>query len=131
MSKLFQIIYEITNEIICEISYFIKNNLMNFARFLSLILPYLMYVLGQYTTYERGAIAIGGEIFIPVIFAFMIYYLKSIANKLRKGIKIPLPDRRFTQVSEDGEVSMEHSRIQELLLYVADLEDWMERKGLI
>ena len=30
-----------------------------------------------------------------------------------------------------GEVSIPNNRIQELILYLADLEDWLERKGLL
>lgn len=131
MSKFFQIIFEITRDVCNEITYFIKNNLLNFAAFLNLVLPYLMYYIGQYVVKERGATTFGGELFIPIIFVVITYYLRSMANKLRKGIKIPLPEKRFTEIDEDGEVSIEHSRLQELILYIADLEDWLERKGLI
>ena len=37
----------------------------------------------------------------------------------------------FTEVDDYGEVSIPNNRIQELILYLADLEDWLERKGLL
>lgn len=129
--RFIRFIGEITFDAFNNIIYFIQNNLILFANILNMILPYLMYFLGQALVVERNEVAVGGEIFIPTLFIIMIYYLKSSANKLGKGITIPIPDKRFTEVDDDGEVSVEHKRIQELLLYVADLEDWMERKGLI
>lgn len=131
MGKLFKLVGEITIDAIGNIIYFIQNNLVTFANILNTILPYVMYFLGQNLAIERKDIAVGGEIFIPTLFVIVIYYLKSSANKIGKGITIPIPERRFTEVDEDGEVSVENKRIQELLLYVADLEDWMYRKGLI
>lgn len=110
---------------------FVKNNLLMFSNALNLIVPYMTYFIGQYVAFERKEIAVGGEIFVPLIFLIIIYYMKCIANKLGKGTTVPIPDRRFTHVDEDGEVSIENKRIQELILYLADLEDWLERKGLL
>lgn len=131
MMKLLRIIGEITTEVLYSISYFVVSNLVTFANLLIVILPYLTYFLGQTMALERNEIAFGGEIFIPVVFLIMIYYMKSTANKLGKGTKVPVPDERFTEVDEYGEVSIENRRIQELILYLADLEDWMERKGML
>lgn len=131
MKRALRILVEITYDAFCSFVYFIKNNLVNFANFLNLIIPYVMYFIGQYVVAARDEIAVGGELFIPLIFVVFIYYLRSTANKIGKGTTVPIPDKRFTQVDEDGEVSIEHKRIQELILYMADLEDWMERKGML
>lgn len=131
MKKFLRVIAEITSETISDFTYFIKNNLMTFASVLSLILPYITYFIGQNVALNRNSIAVGGEIFIPLLFVIVIYYLKSTANKIGKGTTIPLPEKRFTDVTDDGEVNIEHKRLHELILYVADLEDWMERKGML
>lgn len=131
MAKLFNIILEVTADTLNNFVYFVKNNLTNFANILNLIIPYVMYFVGQYVVLSRDSITIGWEICTPIVFIVVIYYLRSAANKIGKGITIPIPDKRFTQVDDDGEVSIEHNRVQELLLYTADLEDWLERKGLL
>lgn len=131
MKKIFNIIVEVTYETICSVGHFIESNMRNFAIILDVILPYAMYFLGQYAAIDRNNITVGGEIFIPIVLTIIIFYLKSMANKLGKGITIPIPDKRFTKVEDDGEVTIENKRIQELILYLADLEDWMERKGLL
>lgn len=131
MKRALRILIEITCDALCSFAYFIKCNLVNFANILNLIIPYVMYFIGQYVAFDRNEITVGGELFVPLVFVVLIYYLRSTANKIGKGTTIPLPDKRFTQVDEDGEVSIEHKRIQELILYMADLEDWMERKGML
>lgn len=129
--KLLAIIGEITLEIFYSITYFIKSNLVTFANILNWILPYLMYLIGQYIALDREEFAIGSEVFVPIVFMVLIFYLKSTANKIGKGTTVPIPDKRFTEVDDYGEVSIENNRIQELILYVADLEDWLERKGML
>lgn len=131
MKKILRIIAEITIDAVSSIGYFIKSNLRNFAAILNIVLPYAMYFIGQYVAANRKEIAVGCELFIPIIFIVIIFYLKSTANKLGKGTTIPIPDKRFTKVEDDGEVTIENKRIQELILYLADLEDWLERKGLL
>lgn len=41
----------------------------------------------------------------------------------------PVPAKRFTSESRDGEVSIEKSRLQEMILYVSEVEDWLESSG--
>ena len=131
MKRFLRITLAIILDVVQAIHYFVTNNLRNFARILSFILPYVMYVIGQNVCAERGKIAFGGELFIPILFCVITYYIRSYANKIGKGTTIPVPDKRFTEVDDDGEVSIPNNRIQELILYLADLEDWLERKGLL
>lgn len=131
MYKIWRVLVEVTVDALCGFVYFVKNNLTNFASILNLMLPYVMYFIGQQVVINRGEMSVGSELFTPLVFIVVIYYLRSTANKLGKGITIPIPDRRFTKVEDDGEVNVEHKRLQELLLYIADLEDWLERKGLL
>lgn len=129
--KIIRILIEITLDIFSAIAYWFTNNLRNFARLFTLLLPYLMFFIGQAVCFERGKFAVGGEIFIPIFAQILIYYIRSTANKLGKGITIPVPEKRFTEVDEDGEVSIRNDRVQEVILYLADLEDWLERKGML
>lgn len=131
MKKILWILLEITFDILRATGYFIKNNLRVFANLLDLLLPYVMYFVGQYVCKKFGYLNVGSEVMIPLGFVMIIYYLRSTANKLGKGITIPIPNKRFSKVDEDGEVTIENRRVPELILYIADLEDWLERKGLL
>lgn len=123
MKKFFKILYEITVDAFATFILFIENNLLNFANVLNLLLPFVMYFIAGGN--------LSWKLIIPVIVFTLIYYARNIANKVGKGITVPIPEKRFTEVDDEGEVSVEHKRLQEMLLYVADLEDWLERKGLL
>lgn len=131
MKRFFSIMGAIIIDAVRAIDYFITSNLRNFAWILNFILPYLMYIVGQNVYAARGYLGVGGELFLPIIFYMITYVLRSYANKIGKGTTIPVPEKRFTEVDDYGEVNIRQDRIQELILYVADLEDWLERKGLL
>lgn len=131
MKKFVRFTIEILIEALNGFSYIAKSNLRNLAWLLNLLTPFIMYFIGQHVVLNRGYFCVGGEIFIPILILFVIYFLRSMANKYRKGTTIPVPEERFTEVDDDGEVSIRNDRLQELILYLADLEDWLERKGLL
>lgn len=131
MKKFVRFTIEILIEALNGFSYIVKSNLRNLAWLLSLLTPFIMYFIGQYIALDRGYFGVGGEILVPILILFIIYFLRSMANKYRKGTAIPVPEERFTEVDDDGEVSIRNDRLQELILYLADLEDWLERRGLL
>jgi hypothetical protein len=108
----------------------VKSSLRTYAKLLNGFLPYIMYLIGQYVFKERGRLTLGGELFIPIIIFILIWFINSYANKIGKGSTVPVPQKRFTEISDD-EVTVEHERVQEMILYVADVEDYLERKGLL
>lgn len=128
--KLLRMICDIISDILYEVLYFVENNLRNASTILEIALPYAMLLIGQVIGIQRGKVTIGGEVFIPIVVGMVTLSIRKVANKLGKGTDIPIPSQRFTEVDGD-EVSIDHSRIQELLLYMSDLEDWIERKGLM
>lgn len=128
-SKVLDIVIEVAEEAVHSVAYFMKHNVRHLGTLIELVTPYLMYVLGQASTIDRGVITVGGELFLPVFLWIVANFIKGVANKLNRGPRIPKPTERFTEVDEDGMVSIDESRVDELLIYMADLEDWMERKG--
>lgn len=129
--RFFKVFAEIVADAFRSAFTFIVNNLRNFAWILNAILPYVTYMIGQYAMLIRKDFTIGFELLIPFAVMILIYFLKRFADKLGKGTTIPIPEKRFTEIDEDGEVSIRNDRVQELILYLADLEDWMQRKGLL
>lgn len=120
---------EVAEEAVHSVAYFAKHNVKSLGTLIELSTPYLMYVLGQRLALDREVFAVGGELFLPVCLWLVANFIKGVANKLNRGPRIPKPVERFTEVDEDGVVSVEQERLEEMLIYVADLEDWMERKG--
>lgn len=131
MRKFFRIMREIISDAIYGFLYFIENQLLNFSRMLYFVLPYLMLYIGEYVYEFRDKYALGSEVFIPICIMCLAWTIRTYANKIGKGTEVPIPENRFTEVTDDGEVSVDRERLNELLLYVADVEDYLERKGLL
>lgn len=127
--KLLRLTGMIACEFLLGILYFIEDNLRNFGHLLDLLLPYGMLFLGMYAYKFRGEFAVGAEFFLPVVVMLVSYYCKNLANKLGKGDTFPVPEKRFTSYDDDGNPEIEVDRIQELILYINDVEEWLERKG--
>lgn len=132
MRRAGKMLWTVTQDIISEVIYFFAVNMRYFANLISTATPYVMYFIGQNVVLERGKFAIGGELFIPILIAVLVYYLRQIANRSGKGNSMPVPEKRFTEVDEStGEVTILTARTEEMLLYMADLEDWFERRRML
>lgn len=130
--KFIRITVDILYEVYYEILDVIGGNLRNVAIILRTGLPYLMWYIGADLYEQRGEFAVGGEIFIPLIVFVFTYYIRQYANRLGKGDRIPVPEKRFTeQGEEDGEYTVETKRVEEMIIYMSKLEDWLQRKGLL
>lgn len=130
--KFIRITMDILYEVYYEILDVIGGNLRNVAIIMRTGLPYLMWYIGADLYQQRGRFAVGGEIFIPVVVFMITYYIRQYANRLGKGERIPVPEKRFTEPGEeDGEYTVETKRMEEMILYMSNLEDWLQRKGLL
>lgn len=49
---------------------------------------------------------------------------------IRERYDVPIPDKRFTEEKEDGEVTIEYARLQELILFMDEYENWLEENGI-
>ena len=130
MKNALKMIADATKTMIYDIVYFLTFNARYLAVLIEVACPFGMLFLGQQLALKRGYIGVGGEIVIPIIVVLVVYYMKEISNRCNKGARIPIPHKRFTEVDlESGEVNVRQDRLQEMILYLADLEDWLERKG--
>jgi hypothetical protein len=130
MKRILKVVADVTKSMFSDITYFLTFNARYLAVLIEVACPFGMLFLGQHLALERGYVGVGGEIAIPIIVVLVVYYMKEISNRFNKGTRIPIPHKRFTEVDiESGEVNVRQDRLQELILYLADLEDWLERKG--
>lgn len=123
------VMLEVVEEAVRSVGHFVKHNVKYVSTLVQLGTPYIMYFLGQRLVVERGYCAVGGELFVPVVLWTVANFIKNVAIKMNRGPHIPKPTERFTVVDEDGIVSVEQDRLEEMLIYMSDLEDYMERKG--
>lgn len=96
-----------------------------------ILTPFFMLYVGEYVYSDRGYWAIGGEVVLPVVLLIIGFILKSYARVSGNDhYDLPVPHNRFTRVDDaNGQVDVEYDRVQEMILYMADLEDWFDRNG--
>lgn len=94
---------------------------------------YLMLVVAFVTGLRYSNIEEPGAIvaLVALLASFVLIDFTKFVMKTcgRVTDDVPYPSKRFTEVDNDGMVSVESSRLQEMMLYVADVEDYLERKG--
>jgi hypothetical protein len=112
-------------ELIQDFFRMVKNGIPVFSTILKASIPYMMYYFGKY---ESNKIY---WLFLPMVSWFVTIVLDRLAEKTGKGKNIPVPIKRFTEEDSDGEVSIEQSRLQEMILYVNDVENYLERHHLM
>lgn len=92
--------------------------------------PAMCIAAAIYAYSTRGYFAIGGEALLVVLLPGLGFFLRSFAD-VRDNFEsgMPVPERRFTEEYEDGRVDVDNDRLQEMILYVADVENWLDEHG--
>ena len=129
--RVLEILVEAIEDMFNMLGYILSTSIYPMSKILMFILPYLMFMLGLTVYKDLGNDMKVGILVIPILINILSYILKSTANKIGKGETPPVPYKRFTSNDGDGEVSVENSRVQEMLIFVYDYEEWLERKGFL
>lgn len=127
----FRAFIETIKDVIDQAFLWCIDNLRNFTLLINFLLPYACLWIGQYCYHWRAGYGVGGEILLPMMVFILIHIINMFTNKIGKGTNIPVPSKRFTDIASDGMVSIPNDRLEELILYVGDLEDWMEKNNLM
>lgn len=128
MTELFYIILEGFQRAFKATVYFIKHNLKKLSKGVLVALPFIMYYLGTRCGLSKDGIAMW--IIIPSLVFGLSAMIDWIAKNYENKVDLPVPPKRFTRVDEDGEVTIETKRLQELIIWLSEYEDWLERKGI-
>lgn len=103
----------------------INHSLSPLSKLIIWVTPIIMYWIG------RGYIKFDWWIILPLILICIASILRRVSNRMGKGDTFPVPKEKFTSVDEDGNPSVGVHRIDELILYVADVEEWLQKNGYI
>ena len=103
----------------------------NFGKAVLAVTPFVAIILGELAYMQRGKFEVGGEwlvVLLLVVTGFIAMWYSKVSGYDYSGL--PVPYKRFTTVDEEsGQVDVDYDRVQELILYTADLEDWLKRTG--
>ena len=96
-----------------------------------LVLYFIPYVIIASSYLVGCSVVVSMNMFWLTLLAQSVCFITSKYLKYNKveDTGFPVPSKRFTSESGDGEVSIEKNRLQEMILYVSEVEDWLESSG--
>jgi hypothetical protein len=133
--KVFQAIWEWLYSIGYGIASYVSKNKFKTANLvysaIVLAILILVYIFGETTYAARNGLTIGGEIFYFICIALMFHFMRSAFVKWRVEkvkCKFRMPPKRFT-FADDEMVVFDKTRMQELVMFVYDVEEELQRRG--
>ena len=117
------------SELYHQFKYFISINIKYLIKLIDISIPYIYAYISILLYRERNNLIIGYEVLIPIIAYIILSVLNSFLNKINKGYDIPLPRERFTTLNDNGNISVDNSSINDIILYLYDLEEYLKSKG--
>lgn len=104
-----------------EVMYWLNKNIYILITLSMVVMPFAYLVQAAARQEDIIRYALG---------MFMLWVLKRIVEETGgTSNNIPIPRERFTKQEADGGYSIEKDRLQEMILYVADVEEYLERTG--
>ena len=121
-----KVLLECIKEMLQDVIRVLISNVYNFYKLLMFVCPYLMFYLGMNNI--KASIAL----IVPVIVWIIASLVHRLANKNNKGDCVPVPRKRFTEVNEelDG-YTINQEDINEIILYLGEVEDYLEKRRLL
>lgn len=116
-------------ELYYQFKYFISINIKYLIKLIDISIPYIYAYISILLYKDRNSIIIGYEVLIPIIAYIILSVLNSFLNKINRGYDIPIPRERFTILNDNGNVSVDNSSINDIILYLYDLEEYLKSKG--
>ena len=117
------------SELYHQFKYFISINIKYLIKLIDISIPYIYAYISILLYKERNNFIIGYEVLIPIIAYIILSVLNNFLNKINKGYDIPLPRERFTTLNDNGNISVDNSSINDIILYLYDLEEYLKSKG--
>lgn len=104
--------------------FFLKHGIVPMAKLFVVVAPFLSVIAYAKTESLSKSFAVS---FVFLVSAFI---LKTYSNIINAGNDIPILEYRLTKEDEAYGVTANKEDIEEIILYVNDIENWIERKGL-
>lgn len=117
------------SELYYQFKYFISINIKYLIKLIDISIPYIYAYISILLYKDRNSFIIGYEVLIPIIAYIILSVLNSFLNKINRGYDIPIPRERFTILNDNGNVSVDNSSINDIILYLYDLEEYLKSKG--
>ena len=108
--------------------FWIKQNAQLIITFVDMLMPLIAILTCDAIDGPQGPFI---SLSICLIVQLILCVLRHFYAWMRERTDMPKPERRFTKEEKDGEVTIEYSRLQELILFMDDYENWLEANALV
>lgn len=120
--KVFPAVVQAIVEFAYSVKYGIVKELNHIAAIMQLVCSVLL---------ARSGFDIIELIFAYLLLGLVTLLMKEIGYKLNSVTDrgIPIPDRRFVKIDNHGFIGIDEEDVQEAMLYLCDVEDYLKSKG--
>ena len=105
--------------------FYVKHGIKFFSKMMFIVCPFLSLL--SYIAYE----SVGISVAVSIAFIIIGYILEAMCFVLNEGKDFPVPYRRFTIEDEYDGISVKKDDINDMISYVCDVENFLEREGLM
>lgn len=111
-------------ELLIAFKYAVIEELGKIAIVIQIVIPIICFYAGiEFKTF----------VFVMVLLTVIVKYIKEVGYKLNSVSErgFPLPGHRFTKMDNNGFIMVKDEDMQEAILYLCDVENYLRNKGLI
>lgn len=119
-----KIVTDTLRELICDVSICVYENGKILIYMLQIFFFILFRGLSYYVDLSVCALLFTSSLFVT---EYLFRLLSNVKHVSEDGI--PIPPERYTKTTEEGFVQVE--KIEEAVVYLCDVEDYLKRKGLL
>lgn len=111
-------------ELVATLKYGIVEELDKIAVIIQILIPVVI---------ANTSLSIPGMIVVSCLLVMVTKYIKEVGYKLNHVTDrgFPIPIRRFTDKDNEGFVDIKEEDMQEAVLYLCEVEDYLKSKGLL
>lgn len=122
--RLVHVLLQTVRELVTGLKYSIIEELEKIAIVIQIVSPIVI---------AKECEGIMNMLIVSCIFVMIVKYIKEVGYKLNYVSErgFPVSTKRFTRVDEDGFVEVRGDEMQEAILYLCDVEDYLKKKGLL
>lgn len=122
--SVFKTMIETLIELLIAFKYAVIEELGKIAIVIQIIIPIICFYAGM---------DMKTFVFVIVLLTVIVKYIKEVGYKLNNVSErgFPLPGHRFTKMDNNGFIMVKDEDMQEAILYLCDVENYLRSKGLI
>lgn len=88
------------------------------------------FIPGIWIIYFMGWLNLVTSIILYCLACLVFFVFQYVDKRYSFSLKFPIPEKWFTSEDKYGEITVEKDRLQELILYVNDVEKFIVQNGL-